>query len=145
MPPIFNFDTNNTLLDAVRLILIIALPLAFLTSIGLLGLYRRAVLRGMQRRSESGSSSPVHTKSATPSQEPVQPPLQVNVVDSASPTTDRSTSGGLYTALLHGPRRAAMIYTLAGLGYALVTTLIFLRATKSEFQLLKFLVVFWYY
>ena len=145
MPPIFNFDTNNTLLDAVRLILIIAVPLALLTSIGLLSLYRRAVLREMQSRSNSGIPMPASTETATPSDEPVQPPLRINVVDTASPTTEPSTSGGLYTALLHGPRHAALIYTLAGLCYALVTTLIFLRATKNEFQLLKFLIVFWYY
>ncbi|MDQ2692983.1 MAG: hypothetical protein M3Y68_13175 [Chloroflexota bacterium] len=145
MPPIFNFDTNTTLLDAVRLILIIATPLAFLTSIVLLSLYRRAVLRQMQSRSNSGIQEPAPTGSASRSDEPVQPPLRIHVADAASPDTERFTSNELYLSLLHGPRRAAMIYTVAGLGYALVTTWLFLRATKSEFQLLKFLVVFWHY
>jgi hypothetical protein len=31
-------------------VLLVSLPLAFITSVGLLGLYRRAVVRGMQRR-----------------------------------------------------------------------------------------------
>ena len=145
MPPIFNFDTNNSLLDAVRLILIVSTPLAFLTSIGLLSLYRRAVLRQMQSRLDPMTPPPAATETATPSDEPIQTPLRVNVVDSTSPTTGSPKLGGLYSALLDGPRRAAMIYTVAGLCYGLVTTLIFLRATKSEFQLLKFMVVFWHY
>ena len=145
MPPIFNPDTNNTLLDAVRLILMIAIPLAFLASIGTISMYRRAILRGMRSRSDSGKPEPSPNQSATRSHKPAHTPLQTHVLDSASGPRDRSPSAELYPALRHGPRRAAMVYTVAGLCYALVTTTIFLRATKSDFQLLNFLIVFWYY
>jgi hypothetical protein len=72
-------------------------------------------------------------------------PLQLSVVDPASSTTDPPAPHGLYAELLRGPWRAAAVYTVAGLAYSLVTTIIFLKATNIDFLILRFLIIFWYY
>jgi hypothetical protein len=99
----------------------------------------------MQTPSSSRAQERAPLESAVPSPEAAPAPLQINIVDSASLPSGRATPGSLYAALLDGPRRAVVVYTLAGLCYALVTTLIFLRAKEDGYQLLRFLVVFWYY
>lgn len=126
-------------------ILIIAVPLAFLVSIGLLGLYRRAVLRTMATRANAGRTESVPLDSSTLPQEPVQTRLNIAVLESASSVATSLAPDGLYADLLRAPWRAAAIYGVAGLCYALVMTIVFLAATNNEILLLRFLVLFWYY
>jgi hypothetical protein len=144
MPPSTNPITNN-LPGLILLILVIAVPLAFLLSFGLLGLYRRAVIRVMQARAHGES-----TESGTPvdsgeSREPLQTPLNIVILDPGSAAKAEAAAEGLYADLLGGPWRTAAIYSVAGFSYALVTTIIFLLATRSGFSLLSFLIIFWYY
>jgi hypothetical protein len=129
----------------VLLILIIAIPLAFITSLILLALYRRAVLRSMRARANAGLADPASSGMSSGSHEPVQTPLEIAVVDPAASPTGGSDPHGLYAGLLRGPWRVAAFYTIAGLAYSLVTTVIFFRATDTEFLILRFLIVFWYY
>jgi len=129
----------------VLLILIIAVPLALLVSIGLLSLYRRAVLRAMRTRAHEETSEPQPIESTVLVHEPTQTPLNIVTIDSLSAIEKDRATEGLYADLKRGPWRAAVIYAMAGLCYALVTTMIFLIATKSGFHLLSFLIIFWYY
>lgn len=145
MPPIFNPDTNNSLPGLVLLILIVAIPLAAVTSIVILAFYRRAVIRIMSNRTGHEQTEPVPSAASTSSPEVPPPPFSIHTLDSASATTKNSTSSELYADLVRGPWRAAVIYAVAGLCYALVTTFLFLRATKTGFHPLSFLVIFWYY
>ena len=137
---------TSNLPGLVLLILIIAVPIALLSSIALLSLYRRAVIQGMRRRAQAEISGPPtqEVQSVLPPQ-PVQTQLDIAVVDSASILQENSFTRGLYANLIRGPWQAAMVYALAGLCYALVTTIIFLIATKSGFRPLSFLIIFWYY
>ena len=134
---------TSNLPGLVLLILLIALPLALLASVALLSLYRGAVLRAMRRHARVDTPEPVDSP-ALPHELP-QTPVDILVVDAASVFKKSLTVESLYTDLMRGPWRAAAIYALAGLCYALVTTIIFLIATKSRFHLLSFLIIFWYY
>ena len=134
---------TSNLPGLVLLILLIALPLALLASVLLLSLYRRAVLRTMRRHARVDTPEPVDSP-ALP-HEPSQTPADIVVLEAASAFQKSSTVESLYADLMRGPWRAAAIYALAGLCYALVTTIIFLIATKSRFHLLSFLIIFWYY
>jgi hypothetical protein len=141
MPPSTNPVINN--LPGLRLlILIIAVPLAFLASFGLLSLYRRAVIRVMQARAHGGM---IESVAPVDSGEPLQTPLNIVVLDPGSVTKNEAAAEGLYANLRGGPWRTAAIFAVAGFSYALVTTIIFLLATKSGFSLLSFLIIFWYY
>ena len=129
----------------VLLILIIAVPLALLVSTALLSLYRRVVLRAMRTRAHVEMPEPLPLERPALPHEPAQTPLDIVVVDSASTIQRSSATEKLYADLLRGPWRAATIYAIAGLCYALVTTIIFVTATRSGFHLLGFLIIFWYY
>lgn len=144
MPPPPNPLTGN-LSGVVLLILIIAVPLALLTSIALLGFYRRAVLRVMRTRAQAGMSAPAPPETSGASQPPLQTPINIVLLNSTLDPSQSSASETLFADLLRGPWRAAGIYTLAGLCYALVTTTIFLVATKSGFHPLSAMMIFWYY
>ena len=76
---------TSNLPGLVLLILIIAVPIALLSSIALLSLYRRAVIQGMRRRAQAEISGPPtqEVQSVLPPQ-PVQTQLDIAVVDSAS-------------------------------------------------------------
>src|SRR5688572_2345493 len=136
---------TNNLPGLVLLILIIALPLAFLVSIGLLRLYRRTVIRTMGKRANVGRTESVPLDSSALPQEPVQTPLSIAVLDSVSGMTAKGGTDNLSTELLRAPWRAAAIYAIAGLCYAIVMTIVFLAATDNEILPLRFLVLFWYY
>lgn len=136
---------TNNLPGLISLILIIAVPLAFLASFGLLSLYRHAVVRVMRSHAHGEMTESIAPADSEIRQEPVQTPLNIAVLDPGSRTTNNPSTQGLYANLLGGPWRAAAIYAAAGLCYALVTTIIFLAATKTGFGLLSFLIIFWYY
>ncbi|HSB00493.1 MAG TPA: hypothetical protein VLE49_07575 [Anaerolineales bacterium] len=144
MPPTSNPLTGN-LPGLILLILIISVPLALLTSIALLGLYRRAVIRVMRSRAPAGTPEPATPEAFPSSQEPAQTPLNIVLRNPTLDTPQNLASERLFADLLRGPWRAVGVYTLAGLGYALVTTVIFLVATKSGFHPLNDLILFWYY
>jgi hypothetical protein len=97
----------------------------------------------MRRRAQVNTPEPLESP-ALP-HEPPQTRPDILVLDAASTFQKSSTMEFLYADLMRGPWRAAAIYALAGLCYALVTTIIFLIATKSRFHLLSFLIIFWYY
>ena len=128
----------------IFLVLLIAVPLAFLLSLALLKLYRRAVLRGMLKRTDMEQSKSVSQENtgAVPHQH-TETELNINVHDSVK--SIESVAEGLHTDLRRAPWHAATIYAVAGLCYALTMTIIFLSATNNRFHLPSFLMIFWYY
>ena len=134
LPPI----TNN-LPGLVLFILIIAVALAFLASIGILRLYRGAVLRAMRIRA---GSEPVPLETSVISQEPVQAALNIAVINSAAGMPAGSARENLYTDILRGPWRAAAVYAVAGFCFAIVMAISYLAATNGR---LSFVVWFWIY
>src|SRR5574341_150912 len=141
MPPTSEPNTNN-LPGIVFFILIIAAPLAFLVSIGLLRLYRRAVIRVMRTRANLGTTEPAPLGTSALPQEPVQTPLDIAVLDSASVMPARSAAEGLYADLLRAPWRTAAIYAVSGFCYAILMAIAYLAATNSK---LSFITWLWIY
>lgn len=135
----------RNLSGVIFLVLLIALPLAFLASIALLRLYRRAVIRGMRKLTSIEQREPVIQEPSSLPPEPVKTVLNIIVHDSSAEKTTKPASDGLYADLLQAPWRAATIYAVAGVCYALVLTIVFLSATGNHFHLLSFLMLFWYY
>ena len=122
------------------LIVIIAVPLAFLVSIGLLRLYRRTVLQAMRIRANVGLTEPVPLEPSALPQDPVQTTINITVLDSGM--SIRSGAEGLYADLLRAPWRAVAIYAAAGFCYAIVMAIAYLAATNSR---LSFFIWLWIY
>jgi hypothetical protein len=135
----------RNLSGVIFLVLLIALPLAFVASIALLRLYRRAVIRGMRKHTNIEQGEPLIQETSSLFQESAKAVLNIVVHDSGTDKTAKPAADGLYSDLLQAPWRAATIYTVAGVCYALVLTIIFLSATDNHFHLLSFLMLFWYY
>src|SRR5215216_5423474 len=89
MPQTSDPITNN-LAGLILLILIIAVPLAFMASIGLLGLYRRAVIRAMRKRDNSGQIESEPPMISVQPKDVVQRALNIAVLDSAFSLTTNS-------------------------------------------------------
>jgi hypothetical protein len=141
-------DVPNTtnLPGWILLILLLAIPLAFLVSIGLLSLYRRAVRQAMHTRANSGlATKRVPLETSAPRQEPVNRSPNIVVLGSGSPMTAEIAGEHLYADLIRSPWRAATLYTLAGLCYAAVMASTFLVASKIEFLPLRFITFLWIY
>ena len=138
MPPLI---TNN-LPGLVIFILIIAVPLAFLASIGILRLYRGAVIRAMRIRASLEPAEPVPLETSVISQEPVQAALNIAVINSAPSMTAGSATESLYADILRGPWRAAAVYAVAGFCFAIVMAISYLAATNGR---LSFVIWFWIY
>jgi hypothetical protein len=125
------------------LILLVATPLALVVSIGLLKLYRRAVLRSMRARADSPATEPAPLEISTPSNQPVQTAPNLSVLDHASPITVGTAAAALYSDLLRAPWRAAIVYVVAGFCYAIVMTAAFISSAELAFLPFRFLSVFW--
>lgn len=143
MSPTSDLILNN-LPGLILLVLIIAVPLAFMTSIVLLRLYRRAVLRAMRKHANSDRGEPAPLDFFV-SEEAVERPLKISVLESGSGSVLDLDRDGLYGELVRVPWRIAAVYAIAGACYALVMTIVFLAATTSGFHPIRFLIPFWYY
>jgi hypothetical protein len=126
-------------------ILIVATLLALPTSLALLWLYRRAVLRSM-RATAPGVRSP----RAPP--EPVPPPATGQRPDLTIASYDRDPKSSLdpsarsfLSRLARSRRRAAAVYALGGAAFAVVMTSAFLVSSHIEFLPVRFLLLFWAY
>ncbi|MCI0555360.1 MAG: hypothetical protein L0287_30810, partial [Anaerolineae bacterium] len=129
----------------IALVLLVAVPLAFLVSIVILRLYRRAVIKVMRTSIKPGITTPMPLNALTSSPDSVSTLLNITVHDSASEIKVAGTIAPLHERLLRAPWRAAMIYAIAGVCYALAMTIVFLSATSTGFHLPTFLMLFWYY
>ena len=127
----------------IFIVLLIAVPLAYLASLILLRLYRRAVLRGMLKRTDTEQSKPLSQENISAPHQHIETELKVNVHDSGA--TLEAAAQEVYADLRQAPWRAATIYAVAGLCYAFVMTFVFLSATNHGFHLTSFLMLFWYY
>jgi hypothetical protein len=124
-------------------ILLVATPLALVASIGLLKLYRRAVLRSMRARADSPATEHAPLEISTPSNQPVQTAPNLSVLDHASPITIGTAAAALYSDLLRAPWRASMVYAVAGYCYAIVMAVAVLSSGDLELLPFRFLSVFW--
>lgn len=126
---------SGFVIGQLLLTLIIAIPLAFVTSLALLHLYRRAVKRGMMRTAASETATPASNsieRNESQGGSPMQPPQisEISIRD-ATGATARPIS------------RYASVYAVAGIAFAIVITFSYLRASGFGFDGLaaSFLVV----
>ncbi|HSL43502.1 MAG TPA: hypothetical protein VK897_08720 [Anaerolineales bacterium] len=144
MPP--TSDPITSILPGLVLtILIIAVPLAFFGSIGLLKLYRRAVIRAMRKSSHVQRAEPIAPDSSISSHETMKRSLQISAMESGTGTAASADKDSLYADLVRAPWKTAAIYGIAGLCYALMMTIVFIAANDDGFYPVRFLVLFWYY
>src|SRR5262245_54360173 len=111
-------DHRGATLFAALLGLALALPLTLVV----LARYQRAVTRSMRQRIGVGEPDASRPHPSAPPERP----LALRWLDPGGP--DGSSGGGERLArALHGPRRAAVVYTVAGIAHAcVITTIIFL-------------------
>lgn len=121
---------------------VLALPISYF----LLRLYRKALLKGMNRRSESPGEerAPARTERAGA---PVAPAgeLRLNVIDAAASTGAGESAGPLFHHARSSPWRAGMIYGVGGIAFAAVMAFCFLRSSNTEFLPLRYLILLWAY
>jgi len=119
-------------------VLIGAAALAFVVSLLLLKLYRRAVLRSMNERGSGGSP---------PSPEPTgTPPEATLTVEQFAINKETVASGDALREALTAPWRAALIYAGAGAAFAAIMTGAWLLATRdATLSATKLLLLFWTY
>jgi hypothetical protein len=124
-------------------ILLLATALALPASIGLLKLYRRAVLRSMRGRADSPAIEPGLLKASTPPNQSVQTAPDLSVLDRTSHIALGPAAASLYSNLLRSPWRSAAVYAVAGFCYAGVMAAAFLA--PIGLLPLRFLFLFWVY
>jgi hypothetical protein len=124
-------------------ILLLAAILAWPISIGLLRLYRRAVLTSMDASANQRGVEPVAPETSTSSNRSAQitsgPPI-----DRVSSVT-AGAAENLNSTLLRAPWRPAALYAVAGFCYALVMAAASLASWKTGFLPIRFLVLLWIY
>ena len=135
----------STVIGFIIVILLIGTPLAYLTSIGLLWFYRRAIFRAMRTRSLAGIPQNMSEENTTSFEEPVQTALNTVILDPHSGVAANPSLKESYRNLLRAPWRAAAVYIVAGLGYALTLTILYLLSAQMEFVPLRFVVLCWIY
>ena len=121
-------------------ILSLSAVLAFPISFFLLYLYRRAVLRGMARRSTKPvpqPEEPVGGEEASP----VPGILRISIADAAERKAKGEAEGRLYQLARAAPWRASLIYAAGGLVFASVMALSFLISGDMEILPLRFLLL----
>lgn len=120
-------------------ILLLATAFTLPVSMGLLTLYRRAVLRSMRARSDSREIESPET--FTSPNGPTQTAPDLVVLDHASSIAVGPAGEGIYSRLLRDPWRAAAIYAAAGLCFAAVMAAAFL--IPIGFSPFRYLSIFW--
>jgi hypothetical protein len=144
-----DIDPAVALFVLLPFVLILAAVLALPVSVGLLGFYRRAVLKSMHVRANPLMAKPALHQTSAPPDLTERTRLDLAVLDHTSPVETGPGAEALYSGILRAPRRTAAIYAAAGSCYTLVMTAAFLGAAKIEFHLLQvlplFLLLFWAY
>jgi hypothetical protein len=127
----------------LSIVLIAAAILALAASLFLLRRYRRAVIRSMQRRTRSEIST---LTGFLPPGEPLKPPETTPPFTFVNTDTLGSTilkNNFLYKAIRLRPWLVAIVYTVAGLGFAATMTAAFLLSSKMALLPLRFLYLTW--
>lgn len=134
--------TSGQILLAVLVVVLFA-PLV---SIGLLSLYRRAVLRSMQTRATSDlTMEPMPGVGSTAQHQQVQASVPIVVMDENAAPDPGRFARDFNADLRMAPRRAAAVYAFAGLCCTIVLTTIFFISSALEFLPFRFFVFVWLY
>jgi len=122
-------------------ILIAAAVLAYPLSVLLLRLYRRAVLRSMGRRAGAAAGSPREEGTSEPASPQPAASLRLVTLSGSDGLPSAPTASAHCQQILAAPWRAATLYALGGVCYAVVMALAFLVSGGISFSLLRFLML----
>jgi hypothetical protein len=124
------------------LIFLTGIVLAVPTSVLLLWLYRYAVQKAMRARSgrEVSADSAAAGDGSTSSTDT----LLLHEVDGA-PEPRTPMTGAILESMTVGPRQAALVYSLGGLGHAITTTVLFFVSGGLAFLPVRTVLVTWAY
>jgi hypothetical protein len=119
--------------------------LFFVLGFAVFDLAGRLVLRRSTDQHERNlrATEPVPLEASTPPNRSVQAPVDLAVLNGASPIRIGPAAKALYSNLLHSPWRTAAIYGFAGLCFAFVMTAATLAAANQEFLPSRVLMVLW--
>ena len=141
------FSTNtydpvtSTLTGALPFILLVAAFLTWPIAIGLLSLYTRAVRKSMRSSAKQKTSSIPGNQVETAALGDGSLGGRATLYD--LPANSTSVDGTLLKRLIGRPRRAAMVYALGGVAYALITAMAQLIANRIDFLPIRFSFLFW--
>ncbi|MGH7887396.1 MAG: hypothetical protein ACREPG_06000, partial [Candidatus Binatia bacterium] len=126
------------------LVLVVSALLALVVSVFLLRRYRRAVIRSMRRRSRSEILELKGFLPAEPEHKPPKAPLSFSFVTRDSENSkSRGAAKQLYNDAMRGPWLGALVYGIAGCGFAAAMSAAFLLSSRMEFSPLRFLFLTW--
>jgi hypothetical protein len=124
-------------------ILAAAALLAFPFSLLLLGLYRRAVLKSMDRQAGGAADIPRGDEAPAPPSSKPAAPLQITSFQEHENFPLTPDAQGHHDRAIRAPWRAAAVYLLGGAIYAVILTAAYLVSGKLAFSPLRFLLVAW--
>lgn len=122
-------------------IIILAAILAYPLSLILLWLYKRAVLKLMNKQAAAQSESP--TTLSTPIPPPTPLPALEFVTLSADANSSQNNESILSKLITHRLRYAATVYGAAGALFVLLMTFAWFVASGIEFSFFRCLMIFW--
>jgi len=123
----------------VLLATVLALPI----SIGLMGLYRRAVYKSMRRRTSNAHVEQVLRPNTTaPTTQAIPQFVTINGTGSLALTP---AARSIFRKVRLLPWMTAIVYAMAGLGFALMTTLAVLISGHSRISPLRLVTLLWLY
>ncbi len=123
-------------------ILIVSAILALVASYLLLRLYRRAVIKSMQRRRQSDILEPKGFLPPEPEYKPLDAPLTFSFVTRDAANANKHAAA-LYRSAARRRWQTALVHILAGCVFAAAMAGALMTAGKTDFSLLRFLFLTW--
>lgn len=111
-----------------------AVPLALISSLSLLFIYRLAVRRSMRRRAGKTDLPPSEVKEAR-----AAPAVPLEIITVEDTRVRDGAPSDVEARALAGPWQSAAIYAVAGLCYVLILTAAYLYASALEFLPMRFI------
>ncbi len=124
------------------LVLAVSALLALVVSLLILRRYRRAVTRSMRRRNRSDILELKQFSQAEPGHQSPKAPLEINLY-SADPSRGTGAAKQLYNRAMRRPWLGALVYCIAGWGFAAAMTAAFLFSSKMAFSPPRFIFLTW--
>ncbi|MBK6874561.1 MAG: hypothetical protein IPG94_25200 [Kineosporiaceae bacterium] len=134
-------SAGDPLVWSAPVALLVAGVLAVPVSVGLLFLYRRAVVRRMRTTAVPSGSRALAEPPLAPAALP--PPLLIAVSEADGPAGPDPAAEPFVHRAFGDLRRAGAVQLAGGAAFGVVAAVTFLRATATDFTLLRFLVLFW--
>ncbi len=128
------------LTGALPMMLIVSAILALVVSLILLRRYRRAVAASMRTSVDHMRPEEFPLETAPL---PVQTKLEIMAMNGAAPNAPSAAAAAAYNEVMAASRRAARVYTLAGICFALLMAAAFLAADQRAFIPIQFVYLFW--